>query len=35
MAVATANNMEHTDEETHHELLQSLATFERDQRKTS
>jgi len=30
MAVATANNLAHLDEETRRKLLQSLATFERD-----
>ena len=34
MAVATANNLAHLDDDTRHKLLQSLATFERDQRDT-
>jgi len=31
MAVATANNMGRLDEETRHKLLQSIASFDRDQ----
>jgi len=35
MAVATANNLEHVDKETNRKLLQSLATFERNQHDSS
>jgi len=34
VAVATANNLAHLDEDARHKLLKSLATFERDQRDT-